>query len=102
MRRPNKKELKRRYGRLFDAAQMAINDADPIGLLSIGCPQNEYEPEVGTVLPRLRGAHSAEAVQRILHEEFCHWFSDEMAGPLDLYAAPAEAIWRSIRALGDR
>jgi hypothetical protein len=31
----------------------AINETDPIGLLEIGAPSDEYAPEIGTIVPRL-------------------------------------------------
>jgi hypothetical protein len=55
---------------------------DPIGLAAAGCPKDEYEPEVSTIIPRLKDATTAEDVRRIVHEEFLHWFDGEgTAGP---------------------
>jgi hypothetical protein len=38
---------KRRYKELVAAVERAINEADPIGLLEIGAPPDEYAPEIG-------------------------------------------------------
>ena len=67
---------------------------DPIELISIGAPRDEYDPEVGTILPRLKEASSARDVQHVLHEEFTKWFSAEMAGPNESYAAAAQELWQ--------
>ena len=39
---------------------------DPIGPASSGAPHDEYEPEVGTIIPLLRSADSVEDVTRIV------------------------------------
>src|SRR5690606_37305717 len=44
---------------------------------------DEYEAEVGTILPRLRSCASADDVQRVVHEEFCRWFGADQAGSLE-------------------
>jgi hypothetical protein len=67
---------------------------DPMGLAAAGCPKDEYEPEVSTIIPRLKDAKSPEDVRRIVHEEFLHWFDGEvMAGPEPAYSGIAQDIW---------
>ena len=51
-----KRDAKRQFAALREAVSRALRDADPIGLIEGGAPVDEYDPEVGTVLPRLRGA----------------------------------------------
>lgn len=74
-----------------------LNEEDPIGLIGLGCPADEYDPEIGTILPRLREASSAADLQRILHEEFGRWFSAETAGPAHRYAKAAHRIWELLQ-----
>jgi hypothetical protein len=52
----------RKYARLVEAVSQAADRADPIGLLAMACPADEYGPEVGVrrrrpdrVLPDRRG-----------------------------------------------
>jgi hypothetical protein len=67
---------------------------DPIGLAAAGCPKDEYESEVSTIIPRLKNATTVEDVRRILHEEFLHWFDGEqIAGPESAYGGVAQEIW---------
>jgi len=94
------REGKRRYLRLRAAVSEAVNRADPVGLLEIGAPSDEYDPEVGTVLPRLREAKSPGDVARILHEEFVRWFGSEQAGDVEAYRKPATEIWRVLESEG--
>ena len=72
---------------------------DPLGLAAAGAPKDEYEPEVSTIIPRLKDANSAEDVRRIVHEEFLHWFDgEETAGPESAYSRIAQDIWTAFMA----
>lgn len=70
-----------------------FNRHDPMGLIVDGAPADEYDNEIGTVVPRLRSAAGPDAVQRILVEEFTTWFGD--AGPAERYAALAGDVWEA-------
>lgn len=59
-------------------------------MITIGAPDDEYDSEVSTILPRLHEAQSAADVQWIIHEEFVHWFDADIAGPITHYAEVAE------------
>lgn len=96
MDRLNRKAAKRRLDSLRRAVADAINTADPVSLLEDGAPRDEYEPEVGTILPRLADAQSAGDVRRILHEEFIRWFGEDLAGPDTAYDTPAQEIWNTL------
>ena len=87
--------LKREYAALVDAVTAAIDRADPIGLLAGGAPRDEYSPEIGTILPRLKTAEGPEDVQTIIHEEFVRWFDIDIAGPPETYQQAAVDIWHA-------
>ena len=88
------KILKLRYRSLHQRLTELLYRHDPVGLAALGSPKDEYEPEVGTILPRLREAKSKDDVRRIVHEEFVHWFeAQETAGPESAYDAIAQEIW---------
>ena len=92
--------LKKKYGDLFDRVAALLFEADPIGI-NFETNTDEYEPEVGTILPRLQDASSPLDVQRIVHEEFCRWFDADNAGPMHKYEAIAASIWETSRAHAD-
>lgn len=94
-RADRQKSLKDAYGELYVQVSRLVREADPIGLIAIGTPKDEYDVEVRTILPRLREAMSARDVQRIVHEEFVHWFGAETAGPLEVYTTVSEDIWKT-------
>lgn len=81
------------YGVLYSEVSQLLREADPIRLIVIGAPDDEYDPEVSTILPRLGEATSADDVQRIVHEEFVRWFGGEIAGSATLYVGVAKKIW---------
>ncbi len=68
-------ELRLERGETFWAVLEIISRADPEGLLKMGAPPDEYEPEARTIYPRLSEARSTQDVRRILDEEFKQWFS---------------------------
>lgn len=86
-------ELRRRYGRLFDKVSSILFEADLKGI-NFATNTGEYEPEVGTILPRLTGAKSVDDVALIVYEEFCKWFGDDEVGSVSDYSEVAEQIWR--------
>jgi hypothetical protein len=90
-----RESLKAAYGSLRSDVSCLLCGADPIRLIAIGAPDDEYDPEVGTILPRLREATSAVDVQRIVHEEFVRWFEADIAGSVTVYGDVAEKIWRT-------
>jgi hypothetical protein len=84
------------YQALVAAVERAINETDPIGLLEIGAPSDEYAPEIGTIVPRLATVERLDDVVAVLHEEFIRWFGDDTAGPQRVYEAPARRIWDAV------
>jgi hypothetical protein len=89
----DQKRAKARFLKLQRAVSAILQHHDPINLSQIGAPDDEYDPEVGTIVPRLREARNDEEVRTILHEEFVRWFGLDEAGPVDLYSAPAKEVW---------
>ena len=92
-RKKRQESLKAAYGTLYTEVSRLVREADPIRLIEIGAPDDEYDPELSTILPRLREAKSADDVQRIVYEEFAHWFGAEIAGPATHYAGVSDNIW---------
>lgn len=51
--------LKQAYRELYAEVSRLVREADPIHLIAIGAPDDEYDVEVSTILPRLHEAMSA-------------------------------------------
>ena len=88
-----RRQLKAEYGRLFDAVSALLFRHDPIGIAFDNDNTDEYDPETGTILPRLRTCNSSADVLRVVHEEFCRWFGSETAGSAERYAQIADETW---------
>ena len=91
--KPDRKAALLRYEKLRRLVEDVLRRHDPIQLISIGAPDDEYEPEVGTIVPRLKEASSLHDVQQMLHQEFTKWFGAEQAGTSELYMAAAKELW---------
>ena len=83
--------------RLVSDLEAQLYRHDPIGI-AFGYNPNEYSPEAGSIVPRLRDVETVADVRRIVHEEFVHWFDDDTAGPAGRYQAIAEELWARLRA----
>jgi hypothetical protein len=88
-------DLKRKYRKVFSEMTSILASNDPIGIVFGQTNPNEYEPEVGTILPRLRDARSEADCEKIIHEEFVRWFGEETVGPWADYQEIAHEVWRA-------
>ena len=94
--REERERIRAACGELFAEMAAILARHDLVGL----APRNRYEPEVGTVLPRLAEAADASEVQRILHEEFDRWFDPDIRmAPEAEFATAANEIWMASRRL---
>ena len=98
--RSERERLKREYGTLFDMIAEILFRHDPIGI-NFEENTDEYEPEVGTILPRLQHCESVEDVAKVVRQEFLHWFDFESVGAEEKYREVAEDIWRVWNLRGD-
>ena len=85
-------KIKRQYGALFDEVSALLFAADPIGV-NFEENTDEYDPEAGTIIPRLRSCDGPEAVCTVVFEEFIRWFTAEIAGPREHYLDVSTRIW---------
>jgi hypothetical protein len=90
-----RRRLKVQYGALFDSMAALLYRYDPIGInFDFDENTDEYEPEAGTILPRLSSCCSADDVLQVVHEEFVRWFDSGTAGPPEHYKKIASEVWR--------
>ena len=64
------------YAQLFRDVRAIVNRHDLMGLIAMGCPEDEYEPEVERILPKLRDAGAATDVEAIVQDVFIEMFSE--------------------------
>jgi ADP-ribose pyrophosphatase YjhB (NUDIX family) len=85
--------LRAQFGALFDRVSAALYRADPAHI-NFRTNTDEYEPEVGTILPRLASCATAADVAHVVHEELTRWFDADMAGPASRYDLLGAEIWQ--------
>ena len=91
----HRRRLKAEYGRLFDSISALLYRHDPIGMVFHSDENtDEYEPEAGTILPKLNGCRSEADVLQVVHAEFVSWFDSGTAGPQEHYKKIATEIWQ--------
>jgi hypothetical protein len=88
----HRKTLRNEYKRLHEWLSALLFEEDPIGI-NFEDNTDEYDLEAGTIVPRLKDCHGVEDVSAVVHEEFVHWFDEEIAGPPERYAKIAARIW---------
>ncbi len=86
-------ELRAQYPKLFVDVQQCLFRHDPVGI-NFETNADEYDPEVGTIIPRLPNCKSQDDVLNVVHEEFVQWFGADVAGPITKYEAISEDIWK--------
>lgn len=87
-----RRRLKEEYFGLYDEAAKLLFRHDPAGI-NFEDNTDEYEPEVGTILPQLRNCKSMNDVRRMVHQEVVKWFDPGIAGPEENYEKTAAEIW---------
>ena len=89
-------KLKYRYKALYSTVEAILFYHDPIRI-NFGFNTDEYDPEVGTILPRLKNANSERDVVDIVHEEFVRWFGTKLAGDKEqlVYRHIASDVWQA-------
>lgn len=86
--------MKIAYKHLYEEVEEILFRYDPVGI-NFGENTDEYDPEVGTILPRLKEVCSEADVHGIVHEEFVRWFGASDAGAKDRqpYKDASREIW---------
>lgn len=70
-----------------------VNKYDPIKLLEIGAPDDEYNPEIKKILPALQKAISVDQLHNMVYELFVYMFDKDTAGPKKNYRKLSEELY---------
>jgi hypothetical protein len=74
-----------------------IDKLDPIGLINLGAPTNEYEGEIREITLRLyESANSFLRLSQLMYVIFAYKFDLTMAGPESKYLQAAQNIVKKI------
>lgn len=78
------------------AVAAAVTRADPIRLLALGAPGDEYDREVDAILTRLGVARDRASVRALVRQVFVEVFGEDAAGGPERYEQAADAIWDTL------
>jgi hypothetical protein len=69
-----KKRLKDKYNDTFEVVKKIINEWDPLNLLALDCPDDEYESEIQLIVSATLNENNteklAEKINEILYKSF--------------------------------
>jgi len=91
LNRVERKQVSNAYQELFAEVSAILFRHDLVGI-NFESNTDEYDPEAGTILPRLRPGATAEEVAGIVREEFLRWFGQETVRAEVSYLVMAEEI----------
>lgn len=86
----NKKSVKNLIGE-------EITKADPIGLISIGASNDEYNPEIQTIMAKSHLCKNVNDWERLLYETFVRMLDKKLAGQRKNYRNLANRIFDKIK-----
>lgn len=90
-----RQRLKRDYAAMFEDLAAYLYEQDPMGL-NYGVNPDEYEAEVGTILPRVFEAESPAEIVDLIREEFERWFGPRLRIESATYEELADGIFAII------
>lgn len=61
-----------------DIVKSVVDKADPIGLLGMCCPADEYDSEIKMIFARIRKGMSADEIAKVIHAVFFEMFSESI------------------------
>lgn len=76
-----------RSDRTFGIVKQAVDALDPMGLLDMGAPPDEYDLESGLIADRLSADTSFQRIAQIMADEFSLCFSEHFSADHFLLAA---------------
>lgn len=61
-----------------DIVKFVVDKADPMGLLELCCPADEYDSEIKMIFARIRKGMSADEIAKVIHTVFLEMFSESI------------------------
>ncbi len=81
------------HERRWEVVRQCLNSHDPIGLIAIGCPEDEYDPEVPGVLSAIRNAKDLHSLEQCIVTAFAVKFDRQTAMQFKGWKALAKELW---------
>jgi hypothetical protein len=74
--REARKRTKNEFAAAYESISSLLFEIDPMGI-SFEFNTDEYEPEVDTILPRIKDLNERTEIELVVREEFGKWFGNE-------------------------
>jgi len=81
---------------VFDVVKKYIDELDPMGLLEMECPPDEYELEIGAILPVAMRTESPEELAKEIQRVFKYYFNEDCVTQKDALST-AEKILHDLQ-----
>ena len=65
-----------------DIVKSVVDKADPMGVLGMCCPADEYDSEVEMIFARIRNGMYADDIATVIHAVFLEMFSESIDAKL--------------------
>jgi hypothetical protein len=92
--REERRRLRAEYGPLLDRIAGILFRHDPAHV-NFETNTDEYEPEAGTILSRLRDCASADDAHRVVREELLRWFGVDGVRDDDRVGRVSRETWEA-------
>jgi hypothetical protein len=89
------KHLKGKYNDAFEVVQKIINEWDPLDLLALDCPDDEYESEVQLIVSATLNKDNVDKIAEKINEIFYKAFEDDFKKSNDCLKV-AERIFKNL------
>ena len=74
--REARKRTKKEFAATYESISSLLFEIDPMGI-SFESNTDEYEPEVDTILPRIKDLNERKEIELVVREEFGKWFGND-------------------------
>ena len=92
----DKKNYKKNYKNFLANLRDVFNQHDPIRLIAIGAPEDEYDLERGVIAAKLTHCGNVDDVHTMVYKVFCEYFDAATAGSREAYRPLAEHLWDTL------
>jgi hypothetical protein len=80
------------YKDTYKKVKEVVKSIDPIGLVSGGAPQDEYNSEINKIVSLLQKSFEVSFLAEEIYKIFVEYFGEETAGDKSIYYKIAEKI----------
>lgn len=79
----------------YNVVKDVIDKWDPIGLLELGCPDDEYDPEIQDIVVILDNTYSINDLALEIQKVFIKWFDEEL--PKEECHRASMKLWNKVK-----